>query len=415
MTFYDDEIDLKPYINAIRKKWWLIALVTVLTASAALVYGLLQVRNYEANANILLTRTRTSLELANQFPTISEPIDSRSRMEAMLAIAGSDALLVHVMEDIHELYPDNGILREELDRAVDITSSGDTIKITATNPDPIYAAAIANAWAENAVSSINYAYSGEQLPAEIQLNLAPAKVEYEAAQQVLEDFLVENQVDILQKQIVETSALLDELVQDRTWKIAYNVQRKRNMEQIIDRANALKQQLATGNTTLAAGLGEALAVLRLGSDAFAEVQIVSGTGSTNRLDSDRLGAIQETRILGSRQPDTIFDVQISELIESVEAGESYQRDLERIIDSAESEKLVAEAALLQLAQQSLEIDNDELLVTTSERLRNLQSQLENERAHLNELTSTRDLTWDAFQALAQKETEVRNNLQPAAR
>ena len=414
MTVYDDEIDLKPYINAIRKKWWLIAIVTILTGSAALVYGLLQVRNYEANANILLTRTRTSLELANQFPTINEPIDSRSRMEAMLVIAGSDALLVHVMEDIHELYPDNGILREELDSAVDITSSGDTIKITATNPDPAYAAAIANAWAENAVSSINYAYSGEQLPAEIQLNLAPAKVEYEAAQQVLEDFLVENQVDILQKQIVETSALLDELVQDRTWKIAYNVQRKRNMEQIIDRANALKQQLATGNTTLAAGLGEALAVLRLGSDAFAEVQIVSGTGSTIRLDSDQLGAIQETRILGSRQPDTIFDVQISELIESVEAGESYQRDLDRIIDSAESEKLVAEAALLQLAQQSLEIDNDELLVTTSERLRNLQSQLENERAHLNELTSTRDLTWDAFQALAQKETEVRNNLQTSS-
>ena len=304
--------------------------------------------------------------------------------------------------------------REELDSAVDITSSGDTIKITASNPDPVYAAAIANAWAENAVSSINYAYSGEQLPAEIQLNLAPAKVEYEEAQQVLEDFLVENQVDILQKQIVETSALLDELVQDRTWKIAYNVQRKRNMEQIIDRANALKQQLATGNTTLAAGLGEALAVLRLGSDAFSEVQIESGLNSSSRFDSELSGAVRETVFMGSRQPDTIFDVQISELIESVEAGESYQRDLDRIIDSAESEKLVAEAALLQLAQQSLEIDNDELLVTTSERLRNLQSQLENERAHLNELTSTRDLTWDAFQALAQKETEVRNNLQTSS-
>ena len=137
MTVYDDEIDLKPYINAIRKKWWLIAIVTILTGSASLVYGLLQVRHYEANANIFLTRTRTSLELANQFPTINDPIDSRSRMEAMLVIAGSDALLVHVMEDIHELYPDNGILREELDSAINITSSGDTIKITASDPDPV--------------------------------------------------------------------------------------------------------------------------------------------------------------------------------------------------------------------------------------------------------------------------------------
>ena len=415
MSIYDDEIDLRPYINAIRKKWWLIALVTILTASAALIYGLIQVRNFEASATILLTRTRTSLELADQFPTINEPIDSRSRMEAMLEIAGSDALLVHVMEDIHEQYPENGILREQLESAVEITSSGDTIRFAASNQDPLYAAAIANAWAENAVSAINYAYSGEQLPAEIQLSLVPAQMEYETSQQELEEFLIDNQVDILQKQIVENSALLDELVRDRTWKIAYNVQRKQNMAQIIDRANALKQQLASRNTTLAAGLGETIAVLRLGSDAFGEVRIESGTSSSSSIfDSELLGAVQETVIIGSQQPDMIYDIQIAELIESVEAGESYQRDLDRIIESAETEKLIAEAALLELAEGSLDIDDDELLVATSERLRNLQSQLENEKAQLNELTSTRNLTWDAYQALAQKETEVRNNLQTSS-
>ncbi|MCJ7658379.1 MAG: hypothetical protein MUO67_04445, partial [Anaerolineales bacterium] len=69
---------------------------------------------------------------------------------------------------------------------------------------------------------------------------------------------------------------------------------------------------------------------------------------------------------------------------------------------------------LELAEQSLEIENDELLVATSERLRNLQSQLENEKAQLNDLTSTRDLTWEAYQALAEKETEVRNNLQTSS-
>ena len=53
MSVYDDEIDLKPYINALRKKWWLILLVTLLTASAALIYGLLQVRTYDAAATIL--------------------------------------------------------------------------------------------------------------------------------------------------------------------------------------------------------------------------------------------------------------------------------------------------------------------------------------------------------------------------
>ena len=114
--------------------------------------------------------------------------------------------------------------------------------------------------------------------------------------------------------------------------------------------------------------------------------------------------------MGARQPDTVFDVQISELIESVQSGESYQRDLDRFIASAENEKLSAEAALLELSKPLMEIDNDDLLTSTSDRLRNLQSELEKENALLNELTSTRDLTWEAYLALAQKETEVRNNL-----
>ena len=409
MSIYDDEIDLRPYINAIRKKWWLIALITILVAAGAFAYSMLQVRNYETGATILLTRTRTSLSLANQFPTINEPIDSRSRMDAMLEIAGSDALMLQAMEDIHELYPDNGILREDLEKAVEITTSGDTIKITASNKDPLYAAAIANAWAQNAVSGINYAYSGEQLPAEIQLSLKPAREEYEIAQQELEEFLLENQVDILQKQIVEASALLDELVQDRTWKIAYNVQRKQKMEQVIDQAEALKQQRGSQKTSLAAGLGEALAVLRLQAEAFGEIQIERGVSATSNEDP-----VQETLVVASRQPNMIYNLQIAELIERVEAGESYQRDLDNIIEHAELEKDIAEAALLELAEKSLEIENDELLVATSERLRNLQSQIENEKAQLNDLTSTRDLTWEAFQALAEKETEVRNNLQTSS-
>jgi hypothetical protein len=208
--------------------------------------------------------------------------------------------------------------------------------------------------------------------------------------------------------------LLDQLVQDRTWKIAYNVQRKRNMDQIIDRANALKQQLKSGNTSTAAGLGEALAILRLGSDAFAEIQVASKSGSTSRLDSDELSAIQETFISGASQPDTIFNVQVSELIESVASGESYQKDLDRIIESAENEKLIADEALLDLMNEAAAQEGDELLVSTADRLRNLQSQLENEKAQMNELTSTRDLTWEAYQALAQKETEVRNNLQTSS-
>jgi hypothetical protein len=316
---------------------------------------------------------------------------------------------MQTMEDIHQEYPDNGIEREDLKSAVEITSSGDTIKVTATYTDPLYAAVIADAWAQNAVTAINYAYSGEQLPAEIQASLEPAHLEYQTAQKDLEEFLRENQVVVLQKQIDEASTLLDELVQDRTWQIAYNVRRKQKMEQVIDQAEALKQQLNTDKGSLAAGLGDALAVLRLYSDAFGDIEIDRGVITTS---SSTTG--KETIIFGSRQPDMVYDLQITELIERIDTGQTYQHDLERVIEHAEEEKNQAETVLIELAQQSLDFGDDELLIASSDRLRNLESQLEEENALLKELTSSRNLTWSAYQALAQKETEVRNNLQTSS-
>ncbi len=405
MSIYDDEIDLRPYISALRRRWWLIGLITIIAASAVFTYGVLQERKFEAVATILLTRSRASLSLVNQFPTITEPIDARSRMQAMMSIAESEGLVVQTLEDIHQAHPGNGIELEELKNSVNITSSGDTIQVAVSMTDPEYAAMIANTWARNAVTAINYAYTEEQLPGEIMVSLGPARAEYEQAQSELESFLRENQVDVLQKQIDETSALLDELVQDRTWKIAYIVRRKQKMEQVINQAEALKELLKSRDTSLAAGLGDALAVMRLRADAFGVLQVDGSVVSTSGSSS----IINEPN-----QPDLVFDVQITDLIESVEAGQNYQQDLERIIELAGAEKGSAETALLELAQQSLDVGNDEIFTAPSTRLRNLKSELEAETAYLNELHSIRDLSLEVYQALIRKETEVRNNLQTSS-
>jgi uncharacterized protein involved in exopolysaccharide biosynthesis len=410
MSVYEDEIDLRPYVFALRKKWWLIALVTILVGAGAFVYSILQPSKYEATATILLTRTRAALALAEQFPTINDPIDSRSRLDAMQAIAKSDDLLVETKKDLNDQVPGNGIERRKLKTAVDVTSNGDTIKIIASNEDPEIAELIANTWAQNAVTAINYAYSGEQLPGEIQAGLKPAQQEYEAAQLELETFLMDNKVDVLQKQIDQDSTLLDELVQDRTWQIAYNVRRKQKMEQVIDQGKALKEQLSSSANTTAASLGYALAVMRLHTDAFGEIKIDRDLFSSQSTELSEGLSQQETLILTSEQPDLVYNVQLSQLVENLETGQSYERDLERIIQHAESEKEQAENNLIDLAEQTLDIKDNEILTATSNRLRILQSELEKEQARLNELSSQRDLSWQAYQALAQKETEVRNNL-----
>lgn len=410
MSYYEDEIDLRPYIGALTRRWWLILLISVITASAAFAYSILQERKYEAVATILLTRSRASLSLANQFPTITEPVDSRSRMEAMISIADSEGLAVQTLEDIDQSYPTNGIELEELKDSVEVASSGDTIQITATIKDPEYAALIANTWAHNAVRAINNAYTKEQLPSEIMISLEPARAEYEKAQADLESFLRKNQVDVLEKQIDETSTLLDELVQDRTWKIAYNVRRKQKMEQVINQAEILKELLRARDTSLAAGVADALAVMRLRADAFSDLQIESDVSSSISSSSRSDEPSQGTVVISPSQSDMVFNVQITELSERLEAGQNYQQDLEGIIENAQEEKEKAESELLELAQQSLDVGDDELFTATSNRLRELQSELEAETAYLEELTSQRDLSLEVYQALIRKEAEVRNNL-----
>jgi capsular polysaccharide biosynthesis protein len=335
-------------------------------------------------------------------------------MDAMISIADSEGLAVQTQEDIDQSYPANGIELEDLKSAVDISTSGDTILISATIDNPEYAAVIANTWAQNAVTAINYAYTEEQLPSEIMVSLEPARAEYEQAQTDLESFLKENQVDVLEKQIDETSTLLDELVQDRTWKIAYNVQRKQKMEQVINQAEILKELLRNRDTSLAAGVADALAVLRLRAEAFGALEIESGVLSSSGSGTSSSKPSQETIVMSPSQPDMVFNVQITELSESLEAGQNYQKDLDGIIDHAQEEKQKAETELLELAQQSLDVGNDELFTATSTRLRDLQSELEAETAYLAELTSMRDLSLEVYQALIRKEAEVRNNLQTSS-
>jgi uncharacterized protein involved in exopolysaccharide biosynthesis len=51
---YDDEIDLREYIDVIKKRWKLIVCLTVLVAVIALVFSLLQKPIYEAKTTVLL-------------------------------------------------------------------------------------------------------------------------------------------------------------------------------------------------------------------------------------------------------------------------------------------------------------------------------------------------------------------------
>ena len=104
MTIYDDEIDLRPYINALIENWVKVVLLAVVFAALTLGFTLLQPRSYQATATLLIPHSQLQLSLADQFPTVVDNRDARSRMDAYLTIANSGAIAQQVYQHLEDSY-----------------------------------------------------------------------------------------------------------------------------------------------------------------------------------------------------------------------------------------------------------------------------------------------------------------------
>jgi len=159
---YDDEIDLREYLEVIRKRWKLIAYITVGLAAAALVFSLLQKPIYEAKTTILLRSGGGSSSLS-QFAGlaglagISLPSGS-GNLGDITQILQSQAVAAKVLDDLKlkeriKGWNDPKIKNQELISAVQgmlkkPKSDGNLIELKIGYTDPILAAEISNGFAD---------------------------------------------------------------------------------------------------------------------------------------------------------------------------------------------------------------------------------------------------------------------------
>ncbi|MFC1997592.1 Wzz/FepE/Etk N-terminal domain-containing protein, partial [Chloroflexota bacterium] len=233
MTIYDDEIDLRPYIDAILKNWWKIGLLAISLAVFVFIYTRMQAPSYQTTATVLVPHSQLKLSLANQFPTIVNAEDTRSRMDAYLAIARSDAIASQTYQALEDTLPE-GYTITILQSSVEITNTGDAIQITAAAPTTELAAEIANEWAFQTVQAINLAYSGEQPLEEIQNQILAAAETYQAAQIALESFIENNLATNIQASLDLAKTNLDLYLNDRAWQIGYLYHQQQQSTQISD-------------------------------------------------------------------------------------------------------------------------------------------------------------------------------------
>jgi capsular polysaccharide biosynthesis protein len=374
MTLYSDDIDLRPYVLSLMKRWWIIVILTVLLSLAAYGFTLRKPPKYESTATIIINRSQLKLSIADQFPTITQYNDARYRNEAYLAIAQSASIAQATFEALVDKLPPNYSNFNSIKGRVEVEIKGDSISVKGSDQDPDLSAEIANTWAEQTAYAINLAYSGERPLSEIQSQIIIAENEYHAAQSALEEFIQTNRITVLEAKKSATQNLLTNLTADEESQIDYLYQRKQYLRQLIDSAEIIKEQINNGNASEAGDLGDALVVLNARANYF---------------------------FSGSK-----FDVQLVNLEGLLDSTINYTKDIDDIIQIASDELNEINEEILGLSQETIETPADQAVEEIATQLRSFESELVNENARQRELTSERDLAWEAFQALREKETEI---------
>jgi uncharacterized protein involved in exopolysaccharide biosynthesis len=224
----DDEIDLRQYVDVLIA-WWkeilLIAFLFVLVA-AVTVLGIRYMTSaeYAATADVAILRTVSEVTFDERFTTTSDvpPVSSAgTRRNALVALAVSPALAVSVIEQLGDMLTEGQRQPATLTESIEanLVSGGgrlgdsDLIRITASARTPQLAAQIVTAWAHAFVREVNQVYGQvpDELLQSIQSEQTKAHAEYLVAQRALEQFIAENRVDELSRQISDIEALIGSL------------------------------------------------------------------------------------------------------------------------------------------------------------------------------------------------------------
>jgi len=368
MEEYDEGIELRQYLAVIRRWLWLIVLGTFLAGGTALVVSFLMTPMYQAEAGVLIVTAGSEIILEPRYRTLTEEdlapiINMQERRKALTALVTNTAIASQVIGELgsilepeeREIGPLVEMVKAELD--------GDLIRILVEADSPKKATAIANAWAQAYEGYVNSLYvRTAQSPADLQIQADEALNEYQKAEAALTEFLGNNQI----------AALTDEIgAKDATLEDYYAAER--SLERLLADAKTLRESLGEGapsSTTARNSL--ALLLLRakastLFSSLPVEPQVSPGLPA-------ELQVLLDQQIQTAEHPAQ----QLSELDTLIANLEVRQEQVQALIDEG------------YLQQEILK----------------LQEQLEREHATQRELTSTRDLAWDAYQVIVRKVAEV---------
>jgi uncharacterized protein involved in exopolysaccharide biosynthesis len=353
----EDEIDLRQYIDVLRRRWKLIASVTAVAVIAAAVVSLLLPPVYEAKAGVVSVQSRSELTFEPRYQTVEGELqrqDVQARRQALLALVKSSSVAAEVIAQLGDaLEPEERQVAAML-KKVEAGSEGDLINIKVNGRNRGTIVAVANAWGEAFEMYVNELYGTmPQSLGNVQAQREDAWQAYQEAQEALVAFRGDNQIEHLTNEIQAKQGTLSDY---------YVV--KRQLDRLMANAEALREQLRSGGSV--PGVADALPVLLLRANAF------------TLLPGD-LPAELQLSLEQATGSDVGREEQAEELDTLIAVLQARRDEVQALIDEGSLQREVLQ----------------------------LQEQLEQEEARQWNLDEARNLARETYQALARKEDEAR--------
>lgn len=269
----EEEIDLRPYVQALLRRWRLIALLMLVGVVVAVLIALLSAPAYTARADILMLSARSELAFDQRFVTgdAAQSLDSNARRQALTALASQSTLEEQVLAQLPEGFVAQDYQAGNLAQRIEVRQEGDLLQIVARADDPQHALTLANAWGQVYVQLVNDIYGDNQgLLQEVELQLNEARQRYDQAQQELETFIGNSQLVQLDQQISVMEGLLNGSREANQALYTQYLSRTQELELILNDARTLRQQVASGQTD---GFAGSLASLALQARTIGNVQL----------------------------------------------------------------------------------------------------------------------------------------------
>lgn len=140
----NDTTQLVGFLRVIRRRWWLVALFTLLTTAAALAVSLSAEKQYEATAEVLVSDEESANSLVTPEANFT-PVDPERQLNTEVELI-TKAETAYGAKRLLGSERSAGELLEQVE--TDVSSSSNIVGITVRDTDPLLAVRIANAFAE---------------------------------------------------------------------------------------------------------------------------------------------------------------------------------------------------------------------------------------------------------------------------